>query len=360
MLPCAKVIAVDHLINKNEESDMNITIIGIDIAKNVFQLAYANKQGKIMAKKRLSREKLLHELVQQSACTIAMEACGSANYWARELMKLKHEVKLIAPQHVKPYVKGNKNDYRDSEAIAEAASRPQMRFVTPKTVEQQDIQSTLRIREGYITMRTKIINQLRGLLSEYGIVVAQGSHVFRKELPNLYDRKTENGLSVAIKELAEAQYKIMVSFDKNIDACENTLKMLTKQDERCQRLMEIDGVGLISAAALVTIAGNGSGFKNGRHFAAFLGLVPKQHSSGDTQRLLGISKRGDEYTRRMLIHGARSVVIRAAQKKDARSCWIQRLISERGMNRAAVALANKNARIAMALLLSGERYKKAA
>lgn len=339
---------------------MDTTIIGMDIAKNVFQLAYANKQGKIVGKKRISRDKLLQELVQQPACIIAMEACGSANYWARECMKLKHEVKLIAPQHVKPYVKGNKNDYRDSEAIAEAASRPQMRFVTPKTIEQQDIQSTLRIREGYITMRTKIINQLRGLLSEYGIVVAQGSNVFRKELPKLYDRSMENGLSVAIKELAEAQYKIIESFDNNIDACENTLKMLTKQDERCQRLMEIEGVGLISAAALVTAAGNGFGFKNGRHFAAFLGLVPKQHSSGDTQRLLGISKRGDEYTRRMLIHGARSVIIRAQGKKDSRSRWIQRLVNERGMNRAAVALANKNARIAMALLLSGESYKKAA
>lgn len=339
---------------------MNTTIIGMDIAKNVFQLAYANKQGKMVGKKRISRDKLLQELVQQPACTIAMEACGSANYWAREFIKLKHEVKLIAPQHVKPYVKGSKNDYRDSEAIAEAASRPQMRFVTPKTIEQQDIQSTLRIREGYITMRTKIINQLRGLLSEYGIVVSQGAHVFRKALPKLFDRSVSNELSIPVKELTETQYNMILSLDKNIKICENTLKSLTKEDERCQRLMEIEGVGLISAAALVTVAGNGSGFKNGRHFAAFLGLVPKQHSSGDTQRLLGISKRGDEYTRRMLIHGARSVIIRAHGKKDSRSRWIQRLVNERGMNRATVALANKNARIAMALLLSGESYKKAA
>jgi transposase len=337
---------------------MNITLIGIDIAKNVFQLSYANQQGKIVKRKRIGREVLLKEIAQQANCIIAMEACGSANYWAREFKKLNHEVKLISPQHVKPYVRGNKNDYRDSEAITEAASRPLMRFVTPKTVEQQDMQSILRIRESYVVMRTKIINQLRGLLSEYGVIVPQGAHKFRKILPELYDRDVKNELSIPMKELVEAQYKMIESIDKNIEDCENRLKLLIKQDERCQRLMQIGGIGLICAAALITSAGNGSGFKNGRHFSAFLGLVPKQYSSGDTQKLLGISKRGDEFTRRMLIHGARSVVIRSSNKKDPRSRWIQRLINERGMNRATVALANKNARIAMALLLSGETYRK--
>jgi transposase len=339
---------------------MDITLIGIDVAKNVFQLAYANKQGKIVKRKRISREKLLQEIAQQPACTIAMEACGSANYWAREFKALNHEVKLIASQHVKPYVRGNKNDYRDSEAIVEAASRPQMRFVTAKTIEQQDIQSILRVREGYISMRTRIINQIRGLLSEYGIIIPQGAHRFRQVLADIYDRHTPNALSLPMKALLETQYKMIESIDENIDSCENTLKSLIKKDERCQRLMAIEGIGLISAAALVTSAGNGYGFKNGRHFAAFIGLVPKQYSSGNTQKLLGISKRGDEFTRRMLIHGARSVVMRSHNKKDARSRWIQRLINERGMNRATVALANKNARIAMALLLSGEVYRKAA
>jgi transposase len=309
-------------------------------------------------RKRISRGSILKEIVQQPVCTIAMEACGSANYWAREFKKYNHEVKLISPQHVKPYLRGNKNDYRDSEAIAEAASRPSMRFVIPKTIEQQDIQSILRVRESYVATRTKIINQLRGLLSEYGIIVSQGAHRFRKELPALYDRDAQNELSIPIKELAEAQYKMIESIDQNIEDCENKLKFLIKKDERCQRLMQIEGIGLICAAALVTSAGNGSGFKNGRHFSAFIGLVPKQYSSGDTQKLLGISKRGDEFTRRMLIHGARSVVIRSSNKKDARSRWIQRLVHERGMNRATVALANKNARIAMALLLSGETYRK--
>lgn len=339
---------------------MNTTLIGIDIAKNVFQLAYADNKGKIVNRKRLSREKLLQEIAQQPACTIAMEACGGANYWAREFKQLNHEVRLISPQHVKPYVRGNKNDYRDSEAIAEAASRPQMPFVTPKTVEQQDIQSVLRVRESYVATRTRMVNQIRGLLSEYGMVFPQGVGRLRKVLPELYDRDAKNALSGVMKELLEMQYKQIESIDKRIERCEKLLRCLVKQDERCQRLMEIEGIGLISAAALVTVAGNGAGFKNGRHFAAFLGLVPKQHSSGDTQKLLGISKRGDEFTRRMLIHGARAVVIRAANKKDARSRWIQRLVNERGMNRATVALANKNARIAMALLLRGETYRKAA
>jgi len=339
---------------------MDITLIGIDIAKNVFQLAYSNKQGKIVGRKRITREKLLREIRQQPTCTIVMEACGSANYWAREFRKLNHEVKLISPQYVKPYVRGNKNDYRDSEAIVEAAGRPQMRFVTPKTIEQQDIQSILKVRESYVNMRTKTINQLRGLLSEYGIIVSQGASRFRKELPALYDREAQNELSMPMRELVETQYKLIASIDKNIKAYENALKELTKVDERCKRLMEIEGIGLICAAAVVTAAGNGSSFKNGRHFAAFIGLVPKQHSSGDTEKLLGISKRGDEFTRRMLIHGARSVVMRSQHKKDGRSRWIQRLVNERGMNRATVALANKNARIAMALLLSGETYRKVA
>ena len=339
---------------------MDITTLGIDVAKNVFQLCGVNQQGKIVIKKRLSRDKLLQCIAQIPACRIAMEACGSANYWARELIKLGHEVKLISPQYVKPFVKGNKNDYRDAEAIVEAANRPQMRFVTPKTIEQQDAQSVLRVREGYVAMRTKAVNQVRGLLAEYGRIIPQSVIQFKKALPQLFDRGVENDLGLVMKELLEAQYNMVLFLDEKIAACEVTLKAMVKSDERCQRLMEIEGIGIMTAVALVTLVGDGSGFKNGRHFAAFVGLVPRQHSSGNTQRLLGISKRGDEYTRRLLIHGARSVVIRSAEKKDRRSVWIQRLVAARGMNRATVALANKNARIAMALLISGECYRKAA
>ena len=339
---------------------MNTNVIGIDIAKSVFQLCGANPQGKMMTKNRLSRDNFLNHLAQQPACCVVMEACGGANYWAREITKLGHEVKLISPQFVKPFVKGNKNDYRDAEAIVEAASRPQMRFVTPKTVGQQDIQSVLRVREGLITTKTKVMNQIRELLTEYGYVMAKGTAALKRQLPKLYDRSVNNNLSDLIKELIESQYILLETLEKQIETYETTLKNIVKHDERCERLMEIEGIGVITAAALVALVGNGSGFKNGRHFAAYVGLVPGQHSSGNTQRLLGISKRGDEYVRRMLIHGARATVIRVKTKEDSRSRWIQRLVAERGHNCATVAVANKNARIAMSLLLSGERYKKAA
>ena len=247
---------------------MNITLIGMDIAKQIFQLCCVNEKGKVVTKRRLSREKLLAELAQYPQCIIAMEACGSANYWAREIQKLGHEVKLISPQFVKPFVKGNKNDYRDAEAIVEAASRPQMRFVNPKLIEQQDIQSILRVREGYVSMRTKIVNQLRGLLAEYGKIVSQGIAHIRKALPTLFDPQVSNGLSEPIKELLEMQYNLLLSFDEQIETCELRLKERVKQDERCQRVMEIEGVGIITAAALVALVGNGAEFKNGRHFSA--------------------------------------------------------------------------------------------
>lgn len=339
---------------------MNINVIGIDVAKNIFQLCLANSQGKAMGKQRLGRDSLLSYLVKQEKSCVVMEACGSANYWAREIVKIGHEVKLITPQYVKPFVKGNKNDYRDAEAIVEAACRPSMRFVTPKTAEQQDIQGVLRIRDGLITTKTKMMNQVRGLLAEYGCIVKQGAFSLKNQLPKWFDRKADNGLSDLIKNMLEMQYGLIKTLEEQIESCDTTLKTFVKKDDRCERLMEIEGIGIITAAAIVALVGNGGGFKNGRHFAAFLGLVPKQHSSGNTQKLLGISKRGDEFTRRMLVHGARAVVHRAALKEDKRSCWIRNVAQRAGSNRAVVALANKNARIAMSILLSGQSYRKAA
>lgn len=246
------------------------------------------------------------------------------------------------------------------QGIVDADSRPNMHYVEPKTVEQQDMQSLLRIRENYIGMRTKTSNQIRGLLAEYGITIKVGIGHLRKALPQFIDRNAENGLTALFKELLESLYTTLLVFDERIDACDIQIAEIAKNDERCQRLQAIEGVGVITSVAMLALVGSGKGFKNGRHFSAFLGLVPRQHSSGGREILLGISKRGDKYLRKLFIHGGRSVVARADKKIDPRSCWVKQLKERRGANRTAVAVANKNARIAIALLLNDTSYKKAA
>ncbi|MDF2867436.1 MAG: transposase [Gammaproteobacteria bacterium] len=339
---------------------MNITLLGIDIAKDVFQLHGADARGKRVLTKRLKRKELLSYLANLPVCCIVMEACGGANYWAREIKKLGHEVKLISPQFVKPFVKGNKNDSRDAEAIVEAASRPQMRFVTPKTEEQQDIQSLLRVREGYHKMRTQLANQIRGLLAEYGLVIAKGISPLRKTIPALVERDKATGLTERMKELIETQYNMLLIIEERIAECDKQVEQMAKDNEICRHLQSIAGVGVLSAVAVVATVGEGKEFKNGRHFAAFLGLVPRQHASGNRNQLLGISKRGDGYLRKLLVHGARAVLIRADKKQDRLSQWVTGLKARRGANRACVALAHKNARIIMALLHQRSTYRQAA
>jgi len=289
-----------------------------------------------------------------------MEACGSSNYWAREFSKRVTEVKLIAPQYVKPFVKGQKNDKEDARGIAEACQRPTMNFVSPKTIPQQDMQSLLRIREGYITMQTKVCNQLRGLLLEYGIMIPQGKKRLRKVLSAIFDRDADNGLTGQMKSLIEMQYSMLLVIDENIDACDMDISKISKDNEVCQRIQAIEGVGPVTSVAVVSLAGNGSAFKNGRHFAAYLGLVPRQHSSGMKQKLQGITKHGDNYVRQLLVHGGRSITQIADKKETARNKWLLRIKQERGYNKAAVALANKNARIILAMIKSGEAYRQAA
>lgn len=339
---------------------MNITMVGIDIAKEIFQVCAADSGGKVVAKKRLTRRKISDYIMKLPACTIVMEACGSAHYWSRRFKEYGHEVKLIPPQYVKPFVKGNKTDANDAQAIVEAASRPDMQYAVIKTVEQQDVQSVLRIREGYIEMRTKVTNQIRGLLAEYGLVVAKGIRKLRAILPTLYDRELVNGLTPIMKEWLETQYDMLLILDEKIDSCDIALQEIAKNKPSCERLMSVPGIGVISAIALYASIGDGEGFKNGRHLSAYLGLVPRQHSSGGKDKLLGISKRGDEFVRRMLVHGARSVVLWSAKKEDAKSRWIQSLKERRGLNKTCVAVANKNARIALAILQSGARYRAVA
>jgi transposase len=339
---------------------MNIKTLGIDLSKHVFQLHGVDEFGKPVLKKKLSREKLSEFICTLPSCEIVMEACGGANFWAREFKKSEHSVKLISPQFVKPFVKGNKNDGNDAMAIVEAASRPSMRYVSPKSIEQQDMQSLLRLREGCIKTRTQMGNQMRGLLAEYGMVIPQKITSLHKAIPMYYDRTLDNGLSELFKGLLEEQYRLFVRLEEQIDAYEKMIKSLVKESNACQKVMQIEGIGPITALALIVSIGDASEFKNGRHFSAFIGLVPKQHSSGARERLLGISKRGDSYLRQLLIHGARTVLLHSGSKTDTRSQWINQLKERRGHNCSAVALANKNARIALALLKTGENYREVA
>jgi len=337
----------------------NITILGIDLAKNVFQLHGSDATGKAVLRKKLTRSKLVETIAKLEPCTIVMEACGGSSYWCRKFNVLGHKTKLISPQFVKPFVKTNKSDRNDAEAICEAASRPTMRFVAPNTVEQQDIQAIHRIRSRLIGSRTAIVNQIRGLLAEYGIVVAQGVYKIRKLLPEILE-DAENELTMLGRQIFFQLNEELRELDEKIKIYDQKIDGVFKSNEQCQRVGKMDGIGKITATAIVAAIGDPSTFKNGRHFSAYLGLVPRQSSSGGKERLLGISKRGDSYLRTLLIHGARSVVRHAKNKDDKRSLWIKNLVERRGTNRAAVAVANKNARIIWSLLAKGENYKKAA
>jgi len=337
---------------------MKITTVGIDIAKSIFHLYAVNKMGGYVKKKQLKRQQLLPYLARLEPCVIAMEACGGANYWAREIKALGHKVKLIAPQYVKPYVKGNKNDYNDAEAIAEAAQRPTMRFVPIKSVEQQDIQNLHRQRERIKKARTALVNQIRGLLAEYGIVINKGVSAVRKGLPDILE-DADNGLTMCSRELfADLQDELRL-LDARFQQCEKRIIVSNAENDVCQRLDEILGIGPITASAAYVAAGNGKDFVNGRHFSAWIGLVPGQHSTGGKSTLLGISKRGNAYLRTLFIHGARAVLRYCATKADRFSLWAQALLERRGHNKACVAVANKMARMAWVIMARGESYRPA-
>ncbi len=328
---------------------MNIKRIGIDLAKHVFQVHGVDYQDKAVLRKQLRRNQMLAFFRQLSPCLIGMEACSSAHYWARELQKMGHTVKLMAPQFVKPYVKSNKNDANDAEAICEAVSRPSMRFVAIKTIEQQDIQAVHRIRTELIHHRTAKVNQIRGFLGEYGIVVERSVEKLRKALPQLLE-DAENGLSFDFRVLLTGLQQDLTTLDDRVGELDKKIQSLASSHSAAKRLQQIPGIGPITATALVCAVGDGKQFKRGRDLATWLGLTPRQHSSGGKDRLLGISKRGDSYLRTLLIHGARAVLKCADKKADPRSCWLQNLCNRRNKNIAAVALANKNARIVWALL----------
>jgi transposase len=333
----------------------NVTLLAIDLAKNVFQLHGTNVKGKTILKKKVNRDRLVEFIVSLKPCNIYMDACGTANYWGRKFAECGHKVKLINPKYVKPYVKRNKNDANDAAGIAAAARDPDMRFCEVKTEGQQDIQSVHRIRSLLIQQRTALANQTRGLLAEYGIAIPQGVTHIRSELPMILGNNPNDMGGLILGCLMEL-YDRFNYLDKKIDYYDKKIKELFKNNEACKRLEEIPGIGTLGATILASTLGNGGGFKNGRHFAAFLGLTPRQHSSGGKERLLGISKGGDTYIRTLLIHGARSVLLRVTKKTDKQSIWIKNLLIRRGYNKTAVALANKTARVAWAIIHSGVGY----
>lgn len=334
---------------------MEINVLGIDIAKQVFHLCGLNRAGKVVLRKKVTRIKLTETVLQSGAQLIAIEACGGAHHWARTFQQQGMTVKLIAPQFVKPYVKSNKNDSADAEAIAEAASRPTMRFVSIKTVEQQDLQTLHRIRERSIKQRTALSNEIRGFLSEYGIVLPQGlaklKQFFSVQLQDCEE------LSETMKQLLTGLYGDFTKVDSKIMGYDRKLKIIAKNHPIANKLMTIPGIGVVCATATIAAVASPSDFKNGRYFAAWLGLTPRQHSSGGKNKLLGISKRGNSYLRKQLVHGARSVVYFAKGKDDPASAWINKLRERAGNNKTVVACANKNARILWSIMARDNVYQ---
>lgn len=335
-----------------------ISVIGVDLAKKVFQIHGNDQSGKTVIKKQLSRKKLMEFIVNLPPCLIGMESCGSSNYWAREFQKHGHTVRQIPPQFVKPFVKSNKNDAADAEAIAEAVVRPNMRFVPIKQKEHHDIQTIHRVRTRLVRNRVALTNELHGLLSEYGIVLPLLRKKMLENLAEVLSPESEV-IGVQTKAVLLEVVKELSDIEERIELCDDSLSTYSKSNEVCRRILEIPGIGVITATGIVASVPDAKAFKNGRQFSAWLGLVPKQHSSGGKDKLLGISKRGDVHLRTLLIHGGRAVVRSAIQKEktDSIGLWAREKERLRGANRAAVAVANKNARIIWALMARGESFK---
>lgn len=333
---------------------LHVTRIGIDLAKQVFQVHGVDERGHTVLRRRLARSQVRAVLTQLPPCVVGLEACGSAHYWARELRALGHDVRLMAPQFVRPYRKNDKNDGNDAEAICEAVGRPQRRFVPVKDVEQQAVLTVHRARQLLIAERTALVNQSRGLLAEFGLIVPAGIGALRRLWPSLLETPAVPALAREVfTDLADR----LRTVDERIAVYDRRVEAVARQTEPAQRLLQAPGIGPVTATALVATVGNAHAFKNGRQFAAWLGLVPRQHSSGGTRRLGRITKRGDVYLRTLLIHGARAVMRQLARRTDATSRWVTALQARRGFNKAVVALAAKHARIVWALLATGRTYQ---
>lgn len=336
-----------------------ISVVGLDLAKDVFQVHGIDGDGEVVVCKALKRAQLRQYFAKLHPCLIGLEACGGAHYWSRELTRLGHTVRMMAPAFVKPYLKSNKNDRNDAAAICEAVQRPSMRFVQPKQPAQQAVLHVHHGRQLLVRQRVALSNHLRGVLSEYGIVLPQGVKMIAQQLPALLE-DDDNGLPMLARHLLAELKAEHDQLLERISRVEAQLKAWHASNTLSQRLVSIPGIGLLTATALAATVGEGQDFKNGRQLAAYLGLVPRQASSGGKERLLGISKRGDGYLRGLLIHGARAVIhhIRRRMKigQPGGNAWVEQLLRRCHVNEAAVALANKMARIAWVVLARNETY----
>jgi transposase len=334
---------------------MTIVTLGLDLGKNWVHMVGLDESGQIVLHRRVKRVRLLAQTVNMPACLIGMEACCGAHHLGRSLEAQGHTVRLMPPQYVKPFVKSNKNDYRDAEANAEAVQRPTMRFVPLKNEAQLDLQTIHRVRQRLVGRRTALVNQLRAILLERGITVAQGRRVLERRLVGIL-ANDQGGLSPRIRHLIEDMRTEWRELDRRIGEFDAELTSIAREDDACRRLFEIPGIGPLNATALVAAAGNGAAFDKGRDMSAWLGLVPREHSTGGKQRLFGISKRGNKYLRTLLIHGARAALPHLEKRPDALGIWLRGLLARAHRNVVVVALANKLARIAWAVMSSQRRY----
>jgi transposase len=337
---------------------MKVTTVGLDLAKSVFTVHGVDERGNTVLRKTVRRAKVLELFVQLPACVVGMEACSGAQHWARELRKLGHDPRIMAGEFVEPYRQGGKNDANDAAAICEAVSRPKMRFVAIKSVEQQAVLAVHRLRQGLVEERTALANRVRGLLTEYGLVIGVGLDRLRRALPAILEDGANGVPGIARQVFADAEQQLH-ELDARIAAYDQRIAALARASAPAQRLMKIGGVGPVTATALVASVGDAKLFRNGRQFAAWLGLTPRQHSTGGKQRLGAMTKHGDVYLRTMLIHGARAVLRVTPKRSDAKSRWVESLRRRRPDNVAAVALAAKHARIIWALLARTQEYQPA-
>jgi len=335
---------------------MKIETIGIDLGKTKFHIVGLSERGEVVIRKQFSRAQLLRFTANRKVHLIGMESCGGAHFLGRALQEQGHAVRLIPAQYVKPYVKTNKNDYVDAEAIAEAVGRPTMRFVPIKSDDQLDLQSLHRVRERWVTRRTAVINQIRGLLLERGITVRKGRRYIEAALPGILE-DADAKLSGTLR-LLLAQLKLELDQTAlRLQEAEALIEQTVQENEACQRLVKVPGIGPVTATAVIAAIGNGAAFRKGREFAAWMGVVPREHSTGGKQKLLGISKRGDRYLRKLFVQCARAVLQQKSKQTPGLKAWLEKLTSHTHRHVAAVALANKLARMAWAVLATGEAYR---